>query len=518
MKKITFLFSLFCIAMGYAQVPSIAAPSAPARNAADVISIYGSAYSNIAGVNTNPNWGQSTIVTEVQVVGDNVLQYASFNYQGTDWAGNAQNISTMEYLHVDVWTNDQSPNVFAISTGPEVPHAIASVAGAWQSLDIPVVGLTGNLSNVIQFKFDGGASGTIYLDNLYFWKTPVATGTDATLSDLKVDGTTLNGFAANITAYTSNVPFGTPTVPQITLAPTTDAGASAVITQATAVPGNATVVVTSQNGSVTKTYTVAYVFTGPPTAAPTPPNRAPEDVISLFSNSYNNIAIDTWSAPWDNSDYEDLQIEGNDTKKIIFGNFIGVDFSVAGHQDLSQMTHFHMDFFTETADLIGKVFNTKISQWGGTAGEVSAAELNINDGTSPAVVSGSWVSIDVNMTLPPWSNNLTRNDIAQFLITSNLGVVYVDNIYFYKGIPLATNNFVKSSLRMYPNPVNGVLNLSGESTIENIIIYNSLGQIVSKQSSSSNGASINVSNLSKGVYILTAKVGAELVRKQFIKE
>ena len=393
MKKITLLFLFFCITLVQAQVPSVAAPTPITRNASDVISIYGSAYTNITGVNTNPNWGQSTAVTEIQVVGDNTLQYANFNYQGTDWAGNAQNISTMEFLHVDVWTNSQSPNVFAISSGPEVAHAISSVSGAWQSLDFPLTGFTGNLSNVIQFKFDGGSGGTIYLDNLYFWKTPIAVGTDATLSDLKVDGTTVPGFASNIISYTVGIPYGTPTVPQITLAPTTDAGASRVITQATAVPGNATVVVTSQNTSVTKTYTVSYVFIGPSTAAPTPPNRNSFDVVSLFSNSYTNIPIDTWSAPWDNSDYEDLQIAGNDTKKITFGNFIGVDFSVAGHQDLSQMTRFHMDFYTETPSVIGKVFNTKISQWGGTNAEVSAAELNINDGTSPAVVSGSWVSM-----------------------------------------------------------------------------------------------------------------------------
>lgn len=519
MKKITLLFTFLFVTLGYSQVPTSPAPTPPTRNATDVISVYGAAYTNITGVNTNPNWGQSTAVTEIQISGDNTLQYANFNYQGTDWAGNAQNISAMEYLHVDVWTNSQSPNVFAISSGTEVPHPISSVPGAWQSLNIPVTGLTGNLANVIQFKFDGGSNGTIYLDNLYFWKTPVAVGTDATLSDLKVNGTTVAGFASNVISYNMGIPVGSP-LPQITLAPTTDPSATRVITQATAVPGNATVVVTSQNGSVTKTYTVSFAYTGPSTGAPTPPNRNSFDVVSLFSNSYTNITIDTWSAPWDNSDYEDLQIGGNDTKKITFGNFIGVDFSTPGnHVDLSQMTNFHMDFYTETPSLIGKVFNTKISQWGGTNAEVSAAELNINDGTSPAVVSGSWVSIDVPMTIGPWSNNLTRNDIAQFLITSNLSVVYVDNIYFYKGVPLATTNFVKSTLSMYPNPTKNVLNLSSDTSIDNITVYNMLGQIVAKQTTiGSNEVTINVSDLSKGVYVITAQIGNELVKKQFIRE
>ncbi|HEY4618384.1 MAG TPA: hypothetical protein VIH09_09345, partial [Flavobacterium sp.] len=152
MKKITHLIILMVSSLGFAQTPTSAAPTPPSRIASDVISIYGSAYANIAGVNTNPNWGQSTVVTEEAIAGNNALKYANFNYQGTDWSGNPQNISTMEYLHVDVWTDNQSPNVYVISSGAEIPHAISSVSGSWQSLNIPVAGITGNLANTIQFK------------------------------------------------------------------------------------------------------------------------------------------------------------------------------------------------------------------------------------------------------------------------------------------------------------------------------------------------------------------------------
>lgn len=515
MKKITLLFLLLSISFGYSQVPTTAAPTPPARNSSDVISIYGSAYTNISGVNTNPNWGQSTVVTEVSVGGDNALQYANFNYQGTGWESNAQNVSTMEYLHVDVWTNNQAPNVYVISSGPEIAHPISSVPGSWQSLNIPVAGLTGNSSNVIQFKFDGGNGGTIYLDNLYFWKTPVAAGTDATLSDLKVDGNTVLGFSASVVNYTVGVGFGSP-IPQITAATTTDTNATRVITQASSVPGNATVVVTSQNGSVTKTYTVSYVIMGPTTPAPTPPARNANDVISLFSNAYSNIVIDTWSAVWDDSNYTDLQISGNDTKKIDFGNFIGVDFSGAGHhQDLTAMTRFHMDFYTDNADLVGKVFNSKISQWGGGAGEVSAAELNINTGTTPAIVTGSWVSIDVPMT--QWVNNPTRNDIAQFLITSNLGTVYVDNIYFYKE-NLATNSYEISNAKMYPNPTKNSFTVESKMNIQQVSVYNVLGQEVISSYPNSISATIDLSSFTNGVYFVKTNVEGIIETSKVIKE
>jgi hypothetical protein len=39
--------------------PAEAAPTPPARNAADVISLYGDAYENLAGTDY-PDWGQAT--------------------------------------------------------------------------------------------------------------------------------------------------------------------------------------------------------------------------------------------------------------------------------------------------------------------------------------------------------------------------------------------------------------------------------------------------------------------------
>lgn len=519
MKKVILLLSLFYCSDAFAQVPGSPAPTPPTRNAADVISIYGGAYSNISGVTINPFWNQNTVVTQIAIAGDSVLQYANFNYQGTDWAGNAQNIANMDFLHVDVWTNSQAPNVYAISSGPEIAHPITSQPGSWKSVDIPVVGLTGNLSNVIQFKFDGGTGGTIYLDNLYFWKTPVPVGADAGLSDLKVNGTSVSGFASNITSYNRSVPFGSP-VPQITQAPTSDPSANAVITQATAVPGSATVLVTSANGLVTRTYTVNYAFAGPTVPAPSPPLRAANDVISLFSNVYSNVQIDAWSAIWDNSDIEDIQINGNDVKKITFGNFLGVDFSSPGnHLDLTPMTRFHMDFYTESPNLLGKVFNSKIVDFGGTSGEVSAGELNINEASTPAIASNQWVSIDVPWS--SWANNPNiRSDIAQFVITSNLDIVYVDNIYFYTGVPLPldVSEVAKSALKLYPNPAGDYVTLSSEAMIGEVTVLNALGQVVSKQNLAATEATIDVSAFSKGIYVVIAKVGNDLVRKQLIKK
>ena len=114
---------------------------------------------------------------------------------------------------------------------------------------------------------------------------------------------------------------------------------------------------------------------------------------------------------------------------------------------------------------------------------------------------------------------MTRSDIAQIGITTAMvDHVWYDNIYLHKNTVLATNSFNISNFKMYPNPAKEILNISCDSIIDEIKIYNTLGQMVSKQLSSSNEASVNIGFLAKGVYIITAQVGNDLIRKQFIKE
>lgn len=503
--------------LGFAQVPSTAAPTPPARVATDVISVYSDAYTPIAGVNTNPNWGQTTVSTQIQIAGNNTLRYANFNYQGTDWvtAGTAQNISNMQYLHVDIWTNNQAPNVYVISSGAEIPHAIPSVAGAWQSLDIPVAGITGNLTSTIQFKFDGGAGGTIYVDNLYFWKAAAAAGTPV-IGNLTVPAKMVGDAPFTLTNPTSDSPGAFSYTSSNTAVATISGNTVTVVGAGTStITANQAASGSYLAGSVTASLVVT---DAPLVAAPTPPARNAWDVISLFSNAYTNITIDTWSATWDDSDIFDVQIAGNDTKKIMFGNFLGVDFSGAGHHiDATAMTTFHMDFWIPgTTNLTGKVLNPKFSQWGGTAGEVSALLL-----TYLPTVNGTWVSVDA--PLSTFAGSQTRNDIAQFILTSNLGMggapVYVDNIYLYRAATaLGTTNFETSSVKMYPNPVNNILNIEANSAIQKVTVYNLLGQEVMTASPKTNATTLQTSSLQKGVYMVTTEIDGKISTSKVVKE
>ncbi len=155
--------------------PTTAAPT-PTRAAANVLSVFSDAYTNVAGTDFNPNWGQTTAVTQPTIAGSTVLRYSNFNYQGTQFAA-ALNVSTYTNIHLDFFSaNATQLRFFLISPGPterSVSLTVPTTAG-WNSIDIPLSSFAPvNLSNVIQFKFDAnGAPGApdIFLDNLYFWR------------------------------------------------------------------------------------------------------------------------------------------------------------------------------------------------------------------------------------------------------------------------------------------------------------------------------------------------------------
>lgn len=166
--------STFTFAVTAIEGPIAAAPEPPARAADNVISIFSDRYTNIEGTDFNPGWGQSTVVSTEDIAGNAMLKYATLNYQGTQF-GAAQNVSAMEFLHVDMWTADAATvEVFPISVATgEKSFNMPVTAGQWVSYDIPLSHFTSlglSMADIHQFKFVGTAGSTIYLDNIYFYK------------------------------------------------------------------------------------------------------------------------------------------------------------------------------------------------------------------------------------------------------------------------------------------------------------------------------------------------------------
>ncbi len=536
MKKITLLIAIMITSLVFAQqtnnapVPTIPTTNAPVptKLAADVISFYSDAYTSLPGVDLNPNWGQTgfnAVNTTFNPTGATTNpNYAyfldTFNYQGIQFTGQNLVSSKMEKLHIDIWTpNCSSFEVYLIAPGPiEKQVTLTPTLSGWNSYDIALTEYSNQnlpLTNIFQFKFVGTPFGTskVYLDNIYFWKTPAPSGTPV-IGSLTVPAKKVGDAPFILTDPTSNSS-GAFSYTSSNTAVATISGKTVTII------GSGSSVITAiqaasppyLTGSVTATLVVEAF---PASAAPTPPNRPAADVISLFSDAYTNIPVAQWSAEWDDSNISDVTIDGNATKKINFGNFIGV--ILTDYTNTTAMTHFHMDYYINTGtDLIGKVLNPKLSNHAAKAGETNALLLT----NLPALdAAGRWVSLDVPLsTFTPQGGGVafSRESIKEFLITSNIGVVYVDNIYLHKNT-LGTQKLDASNVKIYPNPVKNSFTISANSEIQRVSVRNILGQEVLKSNPKSNTATLQTSALQKGVYMVTTEIDGKLSTSKIIKE
>lgn len=401
------------------------APAPEGHAEEDVISIFSDAYTDLADTDFNPWWWQSTIVTIEELEGNPTLKYASFNYQGTQFAA-AQDLSLMEYMHLDLWTeNEAAVNVFLISqTTGEQPYAMAPLQGEWDSYDIPLSHFTDlglSIADIHQLKFDGGTGGTIYLDNIYFWKNPTTQDSDATLSDLQVDGTTVDGFDSTVLNYDVELPHGTMIVPTVDATPTVT-GATYVVNDAPGLPGTTDVVVTALDGFTQLTYSIDFTvaFAVPLVAADTP-TADPDSVLSIYSDAYTNLADTNFNPFWGQSTIVtvDHDVAGDNTLLYESLNFQGTNL---GHvegadQDVSEYGYLHVDLWTPNAVAMHFYLISRTSGERGYQLPISLEE---------------WVSVDIPLSYYT-DLGLDLTDVFQFKVHGGDGtiVMYFDNWYFH---------------------------------------------------------------------------------------
>jgi hypothetical protein len=171
---------------------------------------------------------------------------------------------------------------FGTVTVPTVTATTAQ-AGATKTIT-PAASLPG--ATTVRVVAEDGTTVKTYTINF----TVLAGSSDATLSDLQVSGTTVTGFSASVTTYNVVLPIGTVTVPTVT-ATTTHASATKVITPAASLPGTTTVVVTAQDGTTTKTYSVNFTVTAASTDATLSDLKVNGSQVSGFSSTVTGYNV-----------------------------------------------------------------------------------------------------------------------------------------------------------------------------------------------------------------------------------
>jgi len=356
-----------------ASVPPPTPAPTPDRPAAEVISLFSDAYSGVPVDTWSAVWDMAD-VADVQIAGNNTKRYTNLVFAGVEFTSQLINASAMTHLHLDVWVKDASAfRIKLVDFGADGAFG----GGDDSEHEITLSGSGGSTSS--------GATGPESAP-------PISAGTwssvDIPLSEFT--GLTARGHLAQMILSGSS-----PTV------------------------------------YLDNIYFYREAPTGPTEPAPTPTVPAAQ-AISMFSNAYTNVTVDTWSAVWDAADLEDVQIAGNDTKKYTNLVFAGIE-ATSQPIDASAMTRFHMDFWTPDPTAAPAAFRVKLVDFGADGafggGDDVEHELSFDATTTPALATGEWVALDV--PLSAFAGMTTRSHVAQLIISGDPNTVYLDNVYFY---------------------------------------------------------------------------------------
>ncbi|WP_161971764.1 Ig-like domain-containing protein [Algoriphagus kandeliae] len=166
----------------------IGAPTPPARNAEDVVSIFSDAYTNVQVDNYNGFFQFATTQGGLtNIAGENIISYTNLNFVSVNMFNSPDvNASEMTHLHLDINVRENvDPGDFIRvqiinNNGPTETSGAVNlgnykplVSEEWISYDIPMSdfgGLgTANDVDLIFFISDGTVS-DIFVDNIYFYR------------------------------------------------------------------------------------------------------------------------------------------------------------------------------------------------------------------------------------------------------------------------------------------------------------------------------------------------------------
>ncbi len=262
----------------------------------------------------------------------------------------------------------------------------------------------------------------------------------------------------------------------------------------------------------TGTTTVVVMEAVPMVAAPTPTEEQ-EFVISMFSDAYTDVPVDTWRTDWSSSTFEDIEIAGNATKKYTALDFNGIE-TVTSPIDLEAagMMFLHVDVWTPNSTL----FRIKLVDFGGDGfGGGNDTEVE----PVFALEQEEWNSLDISLADSFSTMNLS--DINQFIISSlptGSSTIYLDNVYFYRMDPDGVRTPVVGLLDAFPNPTRSFATITAPAQMESLTLYNVNGQVVGRWQPNSERFNVPMDRLPVGVYVALVSTGEQLMTVRVVKE
>ncbi len=170
--------------------------------------------------------------------------------------------------------------------------------------------------------------------------------------------------------------------------------------------------------------------------APIPPGRLPENVVSIFSDVYDNVPVEYYNGFFTPDGQTtlggaDLNINGDNIIRYTDLNFVAI--KTVNTLNASVMTHYHLDIQVEDAQIAANDFIQILLLDAGPDNVIGTADDTeaFVEFRSPELVSGEWASLDI--PLASFSGLNTSNLALYFFISdATIANILVDNIYFYK--------------------------------------------------------------------------------------
>lgn len=249
-----------------------------------------------------------------------------------------------------------------------------------------------------------------------------------------------------------------------------------------------------------------------PVVAAKEPDADPADLISIFSDSYENISSVNVNPFWNQATITTLEnIDNNSVLKYSELNYQGTDFGTS--IDVTGMEWFQFDYWT--ANSTG--FQMYLISPGP---KEKPFDINIE--------FDQWNTVKIPLSF--YSDKVNLEEVIQLKVVGN-GTLFLDNLLFRRekttSVSDSEANEIPSTLELsqnYPNPFNPstVINFSIPATSQvTITVYNSLGQQVATLINSvitpgNYSTTWNAASVPSGMYFYRLKTEKEMLTKQMI--
>jgi len=341
-----------------------------AHPAADVISLFSDAYPDVPVDSWSAPWDQAD-VQEVQLAGDATLLFTNLTFSGSEFVTHAIDATGLTHFHFDLWTPD-----------PTAPPAAFRV----KLVDFGANGLYGGGDDSeSELALDAGSSPPLASGCWLGYSLPLAQfgglASRAHLAQLLFSGDPDSVFVDNL-YFLRDAGWSPPTEPE-----------------------------------------------GP---APLP-TRDASRVLSLFSDAYADLQVDSWSAAWDQAEVEERQLAGEPVKRYSGLGYAGIEF-VSQPVDAGSMTHLHLDLWTAEPTAPPAELRIKLVDFGANGvwdggGDDREHELAFHSQSTPPLQRGSWSGLDI--PLAAFTGLTTRRHLAQLILSGSLDTLWLDNPYFF---------------------------------------------------------------------------------------